>query len=131
MMDLSKLKPLTTDQYDRARRKALERVQQRIGVKPKRADFHREMGSIFTPLDALPVPDALRTAYIQAHAKARAFEQRYCQLLEDIARAQAERARKQRQPAPLIVLPAPELPTPAGLGWQPIWEFTFNGDRVA
>lgn len=53
MYQLDKLKPLNSDQYDAARRKALERVQQRIGDKPKRSDFQRELGSIFTPLDML------------------------------------------------------------------------------
>lgn len=53
MSDLSNLKSLTTDQYDRARNKALNRVQQRIGDKPTRASFQREMGSLFTSLDAL------------------------------------------------------------------------------
>jgi hypothetical protein len=53
MMDLTSLKTLTTEQYDRARRKALERVQKRIGDKPKRVDFYRDLGSIFTLLDGL------------------------------------------------------------------------------
>jgi hypothetical protein len=52
-MELTQLKPLTTDQYDRARHKALTRVQQRIGAKPRRVDFQHELGSIFTPLDGL------------------------------------------------------------------------------
>jgi hypothetical protein len=33
---LDRLKPLTTDQYDAARRKALERVRARIGECPQR-----------------------------------------------------------------------------------------------
>jgi hypothetical protein len=53
MMDLSKLKPLTSEQYDAARRKAIERIQARIGERPARKDFHRELGSIFTLLDVL------------------------------------------------------------------------------
>lgn len=53
MYQLDKLKPLNSDQYDAARRKALERVHARIGEKPKRTDFQRELGSIFTPLDML------------------------------------------------------------------------------
>lgn len=50
-----------------------------------------------TNLTPMPVPDTLRTAYIQAHTQARAFERHYCELLEDIARAQAERTRTQRR----------------------------------
>lgn len=52
-LDLSRLKPLTTDQYDQARAKALERVKARIGSKPKRADFERELGRLWTALDAI------------------------------------------------------------------------------
>lgn len=53
--DISKLKPLNLDQYDAARRKTLTRVQARIGDRPTRADFHRELGSIFTLLDVLAI----------------------------------------------------------------------------
>lgn len=52
-MELSKLKPLTTDQYDACHAKALERVQGRIGNKPRRADFQRELGRLWTVLDIL------------------------------------------------------------------------------
>lgn len=51
--DLTRLKPLTTDQYDQARARALERVQQRIGSKPRRADFERELGRLWTVLDVI------------------------------------------------------------------------------
>lgn len=52
-VSLSGLKPLSTDQYDRARNRALTRVQRRIGNRPTRADFHRELDSLFTLLDGL------------------------------------------------------------------------------
>jgi hypothetical protein len=52
-LTLDELKPLTSTQYDDARAKALQRVSARIGEKPKRADFHRELGSLFTLLDGL------------------------------------------------------------------------------
>jgi len=50
---LDRLKPLTSDQYDQCRAKALDRVQNRIGSRPRRADFVRELGSIVTILDWL------------------------------------------------------------------------------
>lgn len=53
--DLSRVKPLTTDQYDAARAKALERVKQRIGTKPQRRDFERELGHLWTALDVIAV----------------------------------------------------------------------------
>jgi hypothetical protein len=52
-LDLNRLKPLTTEQSDAARRKALERVTARIGSRPSRKDFQRELGSMLTLLDAL------------------------------------------------------------------------------
>lgn len=52
-LSLDRLKPLTTDQYDQARARAITRVQQRIGERPTRAQFKRELGSIFTLLDLL------------------------------------------------------------------------------
>jgi hypothetical protein len=51
--DLNRLKGLTTDQYDQARAKALERTQARIGSKPHRADFERELGRLWTVLDLI------------------------------------------------------------------------------
>jgi hypothetical protein len=50
---LDRLKPLTSDQYDQCRQKALDRVQNRIGNRPRRSDFVRELGSIVTILDWL------------------------------------------------------------------------------
>jgi hypothetical protein len=47
------IKTLTTDQYEAAREKAIERVKGRIGDKPTREQFRREMATIFTPLDYL------------------------------------------------------------------------------
>ena len=52
-VSLANLKPLTSTQYDEARKRALTRVQARIGDKPTRKQFTREMGSLFTLLDAL------------------------------------------------------------------------------
>lgn len=53
MLNLEGLKPLTTLQYDESRAKALARVNARIGERPKRAQFRRELGAIATPLDWL------------------------------------------------------------------------------
>jgi len=53
-MQLS-IKALTTDQYEQAREKAIERVKSRIGQRPKRDDFKRELGSVFTALDYLAI----------------------------------------------------------------------------
>lgn len=51
--DLARLKGLNTDQYDQARAKALERTKARIGDKPRRADFERELGRLWTALDLI------------------------------------------------------------------------------
>lgn len=52
-LDLTKLKPLTSDQYDAARAKALDRVSQRIGQRPRRDDFKRELAPLWTVLDII------------------------------------------------------------------------------
>lgn len=49
------IKPLNSDQYEQAREKAIERVKARIGQRPKRDDFKRELGSVFTALDYLAI----------------------------------------------------------------------------
>ncbi|MDX2159933.1 MAG: hypothetical protein SF162_01280 [bacterium] len=49
------IKQLTTDQYEQAREKAIERVKSRIGERPRRDDFKREIGSVFTALDYLAI----------------------------------------------------------------------------
>ena len=51
--ELNGLKPLTTDQYDKCREAALQRVQSRIGDKPHRRGFERELGSLWALLDVL------------------------------------------------------------------------------
>ncbi|MCL4248305.1 MAG: hypothetical protein KJ065_09180 [Anaerolineae bacterium] len=51
MTNLTDLRPLTSNQYDQARAAALQRVQARIGEKPERKHFKREMGPLATPLD--------------------------------------------------------------------------------
>lgn len=51
--DLHSLKPLNSQQYDRAKQQALERIQQRSGDKPTRAQFQRELGPLWTILDLL------------------------------------------------------------------------------
>ena len=53
MSVLSTLKPLTTDQYDQARAKAIERVKARIGTRPTRDQFKRELGALWSALDVL------------------------------------------------------------------------------
>lgn len=52
-LTLERLKPLTNDQYEECRSKALERVAKRIGDKPARKTFYRELGPVATPLDWL------------------------------------------------------------------------------
>lgn len=52
-LKLTDLKPLTIDQYEACRRRALERVGERIGAKPSRAQFQRELGPLTTVLDAI------------------------------------------------------------------------------
>lgn len=49
------LKPLNLDQYDTCKARALKRVHDRIGEKPRRNDFKREHGSNWTVLDWLAV----------------------------------------------------------------------------
>lgn len=53
MNELAQLKGLSTDQYDRCRESALRRVQARIGNKPERKHFERELGSLWTVLDVI------------------------------------------------------------------------------
>ncbi len=50
---LEGLKPLTTAQYDECREKALTRVEKRIGEKPTRKQFQRELAPIWTILDVI------------------------------------------------------------------------------
>lgn len=51
--DITELKELTTAQLDTARESALKRVQARIGEKPRRQDYRREYGPLWTALDLL------------------------------------------------------------------------------
>jgi len=53
ILELAHLKPLTTEQYDRCREAALRRVQTRIGSRPERRHFERELGAIWTVLDLI------------------------------------------------------------------------------
>jgi hypothetical protein len=53
VLTIDKLKPLTTIQYEQCREKALERVKSRIGERPQRATFRRELGPLWTILDAI------------------------------------------------------------------------------
>ncbi len=53
MNGLQNLKGLTLDQYEQARAKAVERVKARIGDRPSRKQFQRELGSLWTVLDGL------------------------------------------------------------------------------
>ncbi|MDX2161159.1 MAG: hypothetical protein SF162_07540 [bacterium] len=66
------LKQLTFDQYEQARAAAVERVKARIGAKPMRDQFKRELGSIWTPLDTLAMivfaaAFAISSAHIITH----------------------------------------------------------------
>lgn len=52
-LNINDLKGLTIDQYDQCRARALERVAKRIGDKPTRAAFQRELGRLWTTLDII------------------------------------------------------------------------------
>lgn len=54
-MNINDLKALTIDQYEQCRARALERVAKRIGDKPTRAAFQRELGPLWTILDIIAV----------------------------------------------------------------------------
>ena len=54
-LTLNELKPLTIEQYDQCRGRALERVTKRIGDKPTRQRFMRELGPVWTMLDIIAV----------------------------------------------------------------------------
>lgn len=51
--DLHALKELTGQQYDAAKARAVERVQARLGQKPTREQFKRDLGPLWTALDVL------------------------------------------------------------------------------
>ncbi|MBK8028220.1 MAG: hypothetical protein IPK17_01655 [Chloroflexi bacterium] len=53
MNQLANLKGLNLDQYEQARGRAIERVKARIGDRPTRKQFQRELGSLWTVLDGL------------------------------------------------------------------------------
>ena len=50
---LQGIKPLTNDQYDKCHENALARVAKRIGDRPTRQQFQRELGRLWTVLDLL------------------------------------------------------------------------------
>lgn len=50
---INDLKALAVDQYDQCRARALERVSKRIGNKPTRERFERELGALWTILDII------------------------------------------------------------------------------
>lgn len=52
-MHITDMKQLNTEQYEACRQTALERVKRRVGTRPKRADFQRELGPLWTILDLL------------------------------------------------------------------------------
>lgn len=52
-MNIQDIKPLTIDQYESAKNRALARVEARIGEKPSRDKFQREFGRLWTILDGL------------------------------------------------------------------------------
>lgn len=53
MDELQKLKPLTADQYDACKARAVERVKARIGAKPTRKQYSREYAPLLGILDVL------------------------------------------------------------------------------
>jgi hypothetical protein len=52
---LENMKPLTTEQYDKCRESATARVTKRIGERPVRQQFQRELGSLITLLDVIAI----------------------------------------------------------------------------
>ncbi len=50
---LADLKQLTLDQYDACKERALERTHKRIGERPTRKQFERELGRLWTMLDLI------------------------------------------------------------------------------
>lgn len=50
---IESLKPLTTEQYDRAREATLKRVEKRVGERPERKQFNRELARLWTILDVI------------------------------------------------------------------------------
>lgn len=52
-LTLRDLKPLTNSQYDDCKKRALKRTNDSIGEKPTRAQFQRELGSLWTVLDII------------------------------------------------------------------------------
>lgn len=50
---IDQLKPLTTQQYDECKARAVDRTQKRVGEKPHRKQFERELGRLWTSLDVL------------------------------------------------------------------------------
>lgn len=50
---INDLKPLTIAQYDECRARALDRVSKRIGDKPTRQQFQRELGRLWSVLDII------------------------------------------------------------------------------
>lgn len=50
---IADMKQMNNDQYDRAKASAVERIKKRLGDRPTRAQFNRELGPLWTVLDAL------------------------------------------------------------------------------
>lgn len=72
-MQLSDLKPLTTSQYEACKEQALKLVAKKIGDRPTRSQFMRELGATWTILDALALVVfaaalIVSSAHIIAHA---------------------------------------------------------------
>lgn len=53
--NLSEMRELTTSQYDSARNAAIQRIQKRIGDKPRRADFKQDYAPLWGTLDILAI----------------------------------------------------------------------------
>jgi hypothetical protein len=66
MNTLTTWKPLTTEQYDKCRQAALERVQKRIGSRPVRKDFERDAGRAWTVLDLVALVVFLAALWISS-----------------------------------------------------------------
>jgi hypothetical protein len=52
---IGNLQQLTTDQYEKCRESAMARVSRRIGDRPVRQQFQRELGSLITMLDIIAI----------------------------------------------------------------------------
>lgn len=76
---LKDIKPLTNTQYDQCRQEAVERVRTKVGDRPQRKDFERELEPLWHPLDFIALlvglsAWAVSSVHILTHAGRMAAE---------------------------------------------------------